>query len=102
MKASIRTTTLSAVEAAWLFTRGEQSVRIVRTVDVGGHIRLLVQGPGSAESVHLVNDGIQGALFQAELERRLVSQGFSLQHFATERRSGTERRVSSRGRDRRR
>jgi hypothetical protein len=93
---------LGAVESAWLFTRSGESVRVLRVVGVDRVMQLVVQGPGSVQERYAVGDEADCATIQAEIERRLVSEGFSLYRFSSERRSGRERRVAKRGQDRRR
>ena len=95
--------TIGLVQTAWLFTRGSQSVRIIRITRPDGAQQLLVSGPGSESSVHDAEDPIFCVRYQAELERRLVSEGYQLANFVSaERRSGIDRRGISRSGDRRR
>ena len=90
-------------ETASLFTRGPQSVRLVRLGTPAGPVRLLVLGPGADSSVHESADAIDCVTYQSQIERALVSEGYQLASFVTgDRRSGTERRHNSRGNDRRR
>ena len=77
------------VQTAWLFTRASQSVRIVRAVARTGVMHIVVQGPGDERETHEFTDAIACASYQAELERRLVSQGYSLEEFTTDRRDST-------------
>ena len=93
---------LGLVETAWLFTRGALSVRIVRVARPGGGLRLLVQGPGSTLETHDASDAIESVQYQSSLERSLVADGYLLTLFeSAERRSGVERRLASRGFERR-
>lgn len=80
---------LGRVQAAWLFTRGEESVRIVRVGIAGDRCRLLVNGPGTAHRVEEFPDGMTCALHQSEMERRLVADGFRLNGFSDDRRTRT-------------
>lgn len=94
---------IGLVHTAWLFTRGSQSVRIVRVGRQNGSQRLLVNGPGSEASVHDSDDSIDCVRYQADIERRLVVQGFQLASFVSaDRRGGRDRRGTLRGPDRRR
>jgi hypothetical protein len=93
---------LGAVESAWLFTRGGESARVLRVVGVDRVMQLVVQGPGVVNERYAVADEAQAATIQAEVERRLVSEGFSLSRFTTDRRSGKDRRTVKRGPERRR
>jgi hypothetical protein len=96
-------TTIGLVQTAWLFTRGSQSVRIVRITRPNGAQQLLVSGPGAESTVHEAEDPIFCVRYQADLERRLVSEGYQLASFmSAERRSGVDRRGTGRGSDRRR
>ena len=92
---------IGLVQTAWLFTRGSQSVRIIRVARQNGPVRMLVQGPGTERSVHEA-DALECVRFQSEVERRLVAQGFQLASFTSaERRTGSDRRGAARGSDRR-
>ena len=94
---------IGLVQTAWLFTRGADSVRMIRVSRPDGPVRLLVNGPGREALVHEVGDAIDCARYQSELERRLVAQGFQLARFVSpERRSNGDRRGATRGSDRRR
>jgi hypothetical protein len=89
--------TIGLVQTAWLFTRGAQSVRIVRITRPDGAQQLLVSGPGSESSVHEAEDPIFCVRYQADLERRLVAEGYQLASFlSAERRSGIDRRGAPR------
>jgi hypothetical protein len=83
---------LVIVETAWLFTRGTESVRIVRAAARDGMIHLLVQGPGTDADTRVFNDVLACMNYQADFERRLVTEGFSLEKFTSDRRTGAPRR----------
>jgi hypothetical protein len=83
---------------AWLFLRGEESVRIVR--DPGAFV-LRVDGPGYEREVHTFKDEAEVGEFQRNYEARLLAEGWML-GASQERRSGRERRSNNRGPDRRR
>jgi hypothetical protein len=94
---------IGPVQSAWLFTRGTQSVRIVHVGRGAGPQRLLVHGPGAEAAVYESDDPIDRIHCQTELERRLVVEGYHLEHFASgERRNGGDRRDGRRASDRRR
>lgn len=94
---------LGLVHAATLFQRGPQSVRIVRLTRADGPARLLIHGPGAAHEVHVMENAIECLWRQTDIERRLVAEGFRLVPLpGAERRSGRERRATTRGSDRRR
>ena len=92
---------LSTVETAWLFTHGAQSVRIVRAAASNGILRLIVQGPGDAHDSREFADVVACMNYQADLERRLVSQGYSLERFTSDRRLPAEDRITRRSERRR-
>jgi hypothetical protein len=92
---------LGSVREAWLFTRGAQSVRIVRASGVDTRMMLHVHGPDAMANSHTFDDVITCMRYQADFERRLVGEGFSLERFVTERRTGLDRRTAARGFDRR-
>jgi hypothetical protein len=79
------------VETIWLFARGSESVRLIRAATPEGGTRLLVYGPGNAQTAHEFQDDSSCTTLQSELERQLVSSGFALEQF-TDRRGGVERR----------
>jgi hypothetical protein len=89
------------IETVWLFVRGEESVRMMRTTTPEGRVRLLVYGPGNSNAVHEFPDDVVCAEGESALERQLVAEGYSLERF-TDRRSGIDRRRVPRGPDRRR
>jgi hypothetical protein len=78
---------LGPVEAAWLFTRGDESVRLIRVALGGQQCRLLVNGPGSAHYAEEFADAGSCAVQQSEIERRLVAAGYRLNAFRDDRRS---------------
>jgi len=78
---------LATVQTAWLFTRGLESVRIIRAASRAGVTHLLVQGPGETCERHEFADIVACMNFQADLERRLVSAGYTLEHFTSDRRA---------------
>jgi hypothetical protein len=81
---------------AWLYVRGDQSVRIV--MDGGS---LAVHGPGDLFRRDAYDDAAVAMLEHSSLEQQLVRDGWSLERMTTERRSGGDRRRSART-DRRR
>ena len=83
---------------AWLFVRGEESVRIVR--DPKAFV-LRVEGPGYEREVHAFKDEAEVGEFQRNYEARLLAEGWML-GASQERRSGRDRRADARGPDRRR
>ena len=92
-----------ASESASLFTRGLQSVRLIRRGTTDGRVRLVVLGPGTSSSVHESADAIDCVAYQSQIESALVGDGYQLASFvAADRRSGPERRSNTRGLDRRR
>jgi len=84
------------VETIWLFVRGDESVRVIRAATPEGRSRLLVYGPGNRQATHEFQDGVTCTHMEAELERQLVGDGYTLEQF-TDRRSGIDRRGASRG-----
>jgi hypothetical protein len=92
---------LAAVQEAWLFTRGLDSVRIIRLADADGGMRLVVRGPSHGDRTYEAADLLHCTLLQSDLERELVADGFTLHRFRTERRRGRDRRSQPRGSERR-
>lgn len=77
--------TSSSDTKAWLFVRGEESVRIVMDGTSLG-----VYGPGDRFSHLRFGETMDATLHQAAVERTLVHDGWSLEHFTTERRSNAD------------
>ena len=74
---------------AWLFVRGSESVRIV--ID-GASVG--VYGPGDRFSHLRFGEAMDATLHQAAVEQTLVHDGFTLEHFTTERRSNDDAPVN--------
>lgn len=87
---------IGAVREAWLFTRGVTSVRIVRA-STRARMFLHVYGPDTDTDLQEFDDVLCCMRYQAELERRLVGEGFALARFMGERRNGSDRRGAARG-----
>lgn len=77
-------------ESAWLFTRGSQSVRLVRKEQAGGRVRLVVYGPGDTETSHEFREIAECMKRQTDIEQTLLAEGYQLAARASERR-GTKR-----------
>ena len=92
---------VALVETVWLFVRDLESVRVIRAGTPEGRMQLLVYGPGNTEATHEFQDPISCAARASQIERRLTSEGFTLEQ-VTDRRSRPDRRTTSRGADRRR
>lgn len=74
---------------AWLFVRGSESVRIVIDGTSVG-----VYGPGSRFSHSRFGEAMDATLHQAAVEQALVLDGWTLEHFTTDRRSHDDAVVS--------
>jgi hypothetical protein len=94
---------IGLVESALLFTRGSESVRLVRMTRADGPSLLFVHGPGHLQTTHVLEDTIECLWCQSDVERQLQKDGFQLVPLTSaDRRSGHERRHHTRGADRRR
>ena len=76
----------------WLFTRGRQSVRLVREED-SKRCKLFLYGPDAEVVTYEFADVTECMKRQAEIERTLLAEGYQLAQPWPERRS--ERRVAS-------
>jgi hypothetical protein len=74
---------------AWLFVRGAESVRIVIDGTSVG-----VYGPGDRFTHARFGEAMDATLHQAAVEQTLVHDGFTLEHFTTERRSHADAPVN--------
>jgi hypothetical protein len=74
---------------AWLFTRGEESVRL-QIVEQGPGFRLAVNGPGLAQANHDFDSMSSLMIFVHEYEEQLRANDFRLQ-------ASAERRAGDRG-----
>ena len=84
---------------AWLFTRGEESVRL-QIYEQGEGFRLVINGPGPAQVSHEFDSMSSLMIFVTSYQDRLRGNNFKLQASAERR---AERRSSSAdGVDRRR
>jgi DNA-binding response OmpR family regulator len=80
---------LRSRQRAWLYVRGEQSVRIVREGGRGRPERLVSYGPGRAIAVFDDRDPVGFDRRHAALERRLTAEGYEkIVLFFADRRSG--------------
>ena len=77
--------TFPADTRAWLFVRGSESVRIVIDGTSVG-----VYGPGGRCSHSRFGEAMDATLHQAAVEQVLVQDGWSLEHFTSERRTHAE------------
>ena len=77
---------IASVQTAWLFTRGAESVRIVRAAAGAGIMHLHVQGPGNTTDSREFSDVLACMNYQSDLERRLVGEGYALEQFTSDRR----------------
>src|SRR5688572_24837740 len=97
----LETPMIGLIQTAMLFTRGMESVRLLRMTRADGPARLLVDGPGHAQATLVLDNAIDCLWQQTDIERALVEEGFQVVT-RVERRSGRDRRTESRGSDRRR
>jgi CheY-like chemotaxis protein len=89
---------LQPFQAAWLFSRGEETVRLVRVGAADRPRRLLLFGPGDAEAVFEQHDGISLMQRLEALERKLIADGYRAVYLpSAERRLGDDRRTTPRG-----
>jgi CheY-like chemotaxis protein len=80
-------------QGAWLFTRGNQSVRVVLVGESSRPTRLLVYGPGRAHAMYEDNAEMGIRQRQQAIEQALIADGYRMARLANaERRSGIDRR----------
>lgn len=73
-------------DASCLFTRGSDSVRLVREEDSKG-CRLLLYGPGTEVVTHMFADITECMKRQAEIEQNLQAAGYHLAQASSNRRT---------------
>jgi hypothetical protein len=83
--------------SAWLYTRGLQSVRLVREENSKG-CRLFRYGPGTEVATHEFADLTGCMKRQSEIEQSLLAEGYQFEQSLSDRRSehGTWRRLDHR------
>jgi hypothetical protein len=69
----------------WLFTRGPQSVRLVREENSKG-CRLFLYGPGTKIVTYDFSDVTECMKGQAEIEQTLLAEGYQLAQLPSDRR----------------
>src|SRR5947207_4555632 len=74
------------VETGWLYTRGSESVRLVREENSKG-CRLSLHGPGTEVVTHEFADVTKCMKRQAEIEQNLAAGGYQLVRSSADRRS---------------
>jgi hypothetical protein len=74
---------MGAMSTMWFFSRGAESVRVVRLTAPDGSWRLLIDGPDPGPRLEECADLLASVQQQAELERQLIEAGFRLQRLAT-------------------
>ena len=75
------------LESGWLYTRGSESVRLVREENSKG-CRLFLYGSGSEITTHELADVTECMKRQADIERNLLAGGYQLAQPSGDRRSG--------------
>ena len=91
---------MEIIDASWLFTRGDESVRLERISLLRRGLRLIISGPGYSRDTHEFRDDDTCTKEQSLFERRLRALGFHLEAFS-DRRRHRDRRGERRGQDRR-
>lgn len=76
----------SKSQAAWLFTRGQQSVRLVRDDD-SKECHLFLFGPGTEIETYSFADVTECMKRQAAIELNLLAAGYQLERSSSDRRS---------------
>jgi hypothetical protein len=73
-------------EAAWLFVRDAESIRITRGSLPDGGCLLLIEGPGDAEELHSFPHLVACVSEQMRIEHRLTADRFYLERLTSDRR----------------
>jgi hypothetical protein len=80
---------LESPREGWLFTRGLQSVRLVREENPRG-CRLYLYGPGTDVVAHEFADVVECMKRQAQIEQSLLAEGYQLAQASADRRGEHE------------
>ena len=73
-------------EESWLFTQGDQSVRLTRVVLDNDTCHLLIDGPADAQELRSFPDIASCLAGQGDVEEWLLATGFQLEDHTSERR----------------
>lgn len=87
----------TADAVVWLYVRGEESVRMIQL----SALELALCGPGHKRTVARFRTEDELIEFHHTTRAALMAGGYEFVGFGTERRSGADRRVQSRPRERR-
>jgi hypothetical protein len=87
------------METSWLFIRRHETVRVFRPGPAW--LQVAIAGPGGMRSVLRFATEAELQDFQASHEQQLIEDGWHLAGMNIDRRSGSDRRSRTRGRDRR-
>jgi hypothetical protein len=80
------TITMTSIRnAGWLFTRGSQSIRLVREENSNG-CHLFIYGPGTEVVTHEFANVAECMKRQAEIEQNLLGSGYQLEQSSSDRR----------------
>lgn len=71
----------------WLFTRGPQSVRLMREEKLEGCVRLVEYGPGPEVETYEFPELTECITRQAEIEQNLLAAGYQLEQPSADRRA---------------
>jgi hypothetical protein len=74
-------------ETGWLYTRGPQSVRLLRQENSNGRCRLVVYGPEADVATYEFADVTACMKRQAEIEQGLLTAGYHLTQPSSNRRN---------------
>jgi hypothetical protein len=72
-------------ETAWLYTKGPESVRM-EALRHRDSFELSISGPGKKRTVLEFGDSAALTVYQTEYESRLVTEGYTLEQYISERR----------------
>jgi hypothetical protein len=80
--------------ALWTFQRGDETITVLREI-VDAKPTLTVADKGETRSISF-DDVMTLTIYQSDIERQLVEDGWSLASFAPDLRSGGDRRKAAR------
>ena len=99
---AVNQNTGSSPRTTWLYTNGHDTIRLSVVEHAPAVFKLVIAGPGHRRKSIEFSDALSLVQYQGTIEAALLTQGYGLEDFATDRRKGSDRRAFTRRSDRER